>query len=291
MLLSMTGYGRSTKEIGSKTITAELRSLNSKFTDVRLKVPSNFREKEHELRKLISAKVERGKIDLSIEVKSLSGDDGFGLNVPLFKKYHESLSTIADEMGSGKDGIVAAILRIPNVVVSEEGDMDENEWKDVHTTVLEALDNFNSFRLAEGKAMEEDLRLRVENIKTALVEVDPFEKGRVTRLKNRLKQNLEEFMGKENVDENRFEQEVLFYLEKIDITEEKVRLGQHCSFFVEQLDSKATSKGRKLSFIGQEMGREINTLGAKAYSADIQRIVVRMKDDLEKIKEQIANSV
>ena len=291
MLLSMTGYGRSTNTFGSKTITAELRSLNSKFTDVRLKVPSNFREKEHVLRKYISEKVERGKIDLSIEVKSFSGEDGFGLNIPLFKKYHEALSSVAEEMGSGKDGIVAAILRIPNVVVSEEGDIDEKEWKQIQATVKEALDNFNKFRTAEGSAMEEDLRLRVSNIKSALVEVDPFETGRVTRLRNRLKQNLEEFMGKENVDENRFEQEVLFYLEKIDITEEKVRLGQHCSFFLEQLDSKATSKGRKLSFISQEMGREINTLGAKAYSADIQRIVVRMKDDLEKIKEQVANSV
>ena len=139
--------------------------------------------------------------------------------------------------------------------------------------------------------MEEDLRLRVTNIRNSLTDVDPFESGRVDRLRSRLKQNLEEFMGKENVDENRFEQEVLFYLEKIDITEEKVRLEQHCNFFLEQLDSKSTSKGRKLSFISQEMGREINTLGAKAYSADIQRIVVSMKDDLEKIKEQVANSV
>ncbi len=291
MLLSMTGYGRSTKTFGSKTITVELRSLNSKFTDMRLKVPSSFREKEHELRKFITERVERGKIDLSIEIKSLSGEDGFGLNVPLFKKYHEALSTIADELETGKDGLAAAILRIPNVVVSEEGDMNEEEWKQVLLTIDDTFNNFNKFREAEGKAMEEDLRLRVNHIREGLTGIDPFETGRVTRLKNRLKQNLEEFMGKENVDENRFEQEVLFYLEKIDITEEKVRLEQHCSFFLEQLDSKATSKGRKLSFISQEMGREINTLGAKAYSADIQRIVVNMKDELEKIKEQVANSV
>ena len=291
MLLSMTGYGRSTKTFGSKTISVELRSLNSKFTDMRLKVPSNFREKEHELRKFIMEKVERGKIDLSIDVKSLAGDDGFGLNVPLFKKYHETLAAIADEMGSGKDGIAAAILRIPNVVVSQEDDIDENEWKHIKAAIDESLSKFNDFRKAEGGAMEEDLRLRVTNIRNSLTDVDPFESGRVDRLRSRLKQNLEEFMGKENVDENRFEQEVLFYLEKIDITEEKVRLEQHCNFFLEQLDSKSTSKGRKLSFISQEMGREINTLGAKAYSADIQRIVVSMKDDLEKIKEQVANSV
>lgn len=291
MLLSMTGYGRATKTFGSKTITAELRSLNSKFTDLRLKVPSNFREKEHTLRRLLSEKVERGKIDLSIEVKSLGGEDGFGLNLPLFKKYYQEISAVANELEARKDGIIQAILRIPNVIVSEEADINEEEWKAIEDTVREALENFVNFRKAEGKAMESDLRLRVSNIAAALGEVDPFEKNRVDLLRNRLKQNLEEFMGKDNVDENRFEQEVLFYLEKIDITEEKVRLGQHCNFFIEQLDAKRTTKGRKLSFISQEMGREINTLGAKAYSADIQRIVVRMKDDLEKIKEQVANSV
>ncbi len=291
MLLSMTGYGRSTKTFGSKTINVELRSLNSKFTDIRMKIPSNFREKEHPLRKFLTEKVERGKIDLSIEVKSHTGEDGFGLNVPLFKKYYQALSDIADEVGGEKDGIIAAILRVQNVVISEEGDMDEEEWQQIEEALNEALANFNKFRNAEGKAMEKDLRLRVANIHNSLKEVDPFESGRVTRLRNRLKKNLEEFMGKENVDENRFEQEVLFYLEKIDITEEKVRLAQHCDFFLEQMDSNNTSKGRKLSFISQEMGREINTLGAKAYSADIQRIVVKMKDDLEKIKEQVANSV
>ncbi len=256
-----------------------------------MKIPSNFREKEHFLRKFLTEEVERGKIDLSIEVKSLSGDDGFGLNAPLFKKYYQALVGLADEVGGDKDGIIAAILRVPNVIVSEEGDVDEDGWGNIQETIKEALDNFNKFRKAEGMAMEKDLRLRVSNIHDSLKEVDPFETGRVTRLRNRLKKNLEEFMGKENVDENRFEQEVLFYLEKIDITEEKVRLAQHCSFFIEQIDADKTSKGRKLSFISQEMGREINTLGAKAYSVEIQRIVVRMKDDLEKIKEQVANSV
>jgi uncharacterized protein (TIGR00255 family) len=161
----------------------------------------------------------------------------------------------------------------------------------VRKALDEALTNFGQFRKSEGAAMEKDLRFRIENIVTALKEVNPFEEGRVTRLRNRLKQNLEEFLGKDNVDENRFEQEVLFYLEKIDITEEKVRLGQHCKYFLEQLDTKATQKGRKLSFISQEMGREINTLGAKAYSSDIQKFVVQMKDELEKIKEQVANAV
>ncbi|MEZ4959950.1 MAG: YicC/YloC family endoribonuclease [Saprospiraceae bacterium] len=291
MLLSMTGYGRSTNTYDSKTITVELRSLNSKFTDIRLKTPASFREKEHLLRRFITERVERGKIDMTVEVKSMFGDENFGLNVPLFKRYYRELSTISGELGSSTDGLMAAILRIPNVVVTEEGEIDEREWKTIEQTLEEAFTNFDNFRRTEGAAMEEDLRLRSGNILETLKQINPFEEGRVTLLRNRLRQNLEEFMSKENIDENRFEQEVLFYLEKIDITEEKVRLEQHCNFFLEQLDTDVVSKGRTLSFISQEMGREINTLGAKAYSADIQRLVVSMKDDLEKIKEQVANSV
>lgn len=287
----MTGYGRATNTFNSKTITVEVRSLNSKFTDIRLKVPSNYREKEHLLRKILMEKVERGKIDLSLEVKSMLGDDAFGLNAPLFKRYFQELFSLSQELNVESSGLFAAILKIPNVIVTEEHEIDEQEWEAVEKTLQDAFLNFDNFRKSEGTAMEEDLRLRITNIVENLKEINPFEEGRVTLLQNRLRQNLEEFLGKENVDENRFEQEVLFYLEKIDITEEKVRLEQHCNFFLEQLDTNVTSKGRTLSFISQEMGREINTLGAKAYSADIQRIVVRMKDDLEKIKEQVANLV
>ncbi len=287
----MTGYGRATNSFNSKIIMAEVRSLNSKFTDMRVKIPSNLREKEHYFRKLISEKVERGKVDLTIEVKSMQGDDAFGLNVPLFKRYYQELSAIADSMDMPKDGLMGAILRIPSVIMTEEGDIDEAEWKLIEKTLDQALSNFDSFRMAEGAVIEEDMRLRVTNISSALQLVDPFEKERILLLRNRMRQNLEEFMNKENIDENRFEQEVIFYLEKIDITEEKVRLEQHCTYFLEQLASNTVSKGRTLSFISQEMGREINTLGAKAYSADIQKLVVKMKDDLEKIKEQVANAV
>ncbi len=287
----MTGYGRATNTYDSKVIIAEVRSLNSKFTDMRVKIPSNFRDKEHQMRRLISERIERGKIDMTIEVKSMQGDEGFGLNVPLFKRYYKELSALSDEMDMPKDGLMAAILRIPNVIMTEEGDVDEEEWNTVERTLAEALENFDNFRKAEGAVIEEDLRLRVRNIGSALALVDPFEQERILLLKNRMRQNLEEFMNKENIDENRFEQEVIFYLEKIDITEEKVRLEQHCNYFLEQLATNVTSKGRTLSFISQEMGREINTLGAKAYSADIQKLVVKMKDDLEKIKEQVANAV
>lgn len=292
MLLSMTGYGRATKNFGPKTISAEVRSLNSKFTDIRLKIPTNFREKEHAIRRLLNERAERGKIDLTIEVKSLLGDDSYGLNIPLYSKYYKELSALADELNAPKDGLMQAILRIPNVVMTEEDGIDEEEWATVLATLNEALSNFDRFRKSEGAAMEEDLRLRVSNILGYLKNINPHEEGRISLLRNRLRQNLEEFMNKENIDENRFEQEVIFYLEKIDITEEKVRLEQHCAFFLEKLeDEKMTSKGRTLSFISQEMGREINTLGAKAYSADIQRLVVGMKDDLEKIKEMVANLV
>lgn len=291
MLLSMTGYGRATKSLGDKKITVEIRSLNSKFTDVRFRIPTNYREKENDMRRFISDRAKRGKMDVNIDVESTSGDSDFSLNTVLFKKYYAELSKIADELGEDKGDLMAAILRIPNVVGSGDESITDEEWAKLQETVHAALDNFISYRKDEGSVLEKDLRLRVLNIKNALDEVDPFETGRIDRLRTRLRQNLEEFLSKENVDENRFEQEIIFYLEKIDITEEKVRLAQHCKYFLEQLDEKKDMKGRKLSFISQEMGREINTLGAKAYSSDIQKLVVSMKDDLEKIKEQVANAV
>jgi uncharacterized protein (TIGR00255 family) len=288
----MTGYGRASRIFGEKTINVELRSLNSKFTDMRLKIPQSYREKESEFRRIVTEKMERGKIDLLVDVESLTGEEGFALNVPLFKVYYRELSKLSDELSMPKGDIMNAILRLPNVVASSEGAISEKEWEAVMACMSEALEKFNQFRRAEGAAMAEDLRFRIAEIRRALDEVPPFEEDRITRMRQRMWQNLEEFMGKENVDENRYEQEVLFYLEKIDITEEKVRLEQHCIFFMEQLaNGDETQKGRQLSFISQEIGREINTLGAKAYSSDIQRLVVKMKDELEKIKELVANVV
>lgn len=274
-----------------KKITLEIRSLNSKFTDVRFRIPGNYREKENDMRRIISDHAKRGKMDINIDVESMDGDSEFSLNVPLFKKYFTELTKISDEMGAKPGDLMAAILRIPNVVGGGDGAMSKEEWKVLQEILQEALANFTEYREIEGAVLEKDLHLRATNIQTALEQVDPFETGRVDRLRTRLKQNLEEFLGKENVDENRFEQEIIFYLEKIDITEEKVRLAQNCKYFLEELAAKKTQKGRKLSFISQEIGREINTLGAKAYSSDIQKLVVDMKDDLEKIKEQIANAV
>ena len=291
MLLSMTGYGRAVKSYQDKTITIEIRSLNSKFTDLRIKLPQNYKEKEVELRKMVLGRAERGKVDLVIDIKSKEGDDEYSLNMNLFKKYYKELSNLSNELNMPNGDLMQAILKLPNVVNSEVGTIPEEEWQALRDTVSEAVDNFTKFRKDEGAAMEKDLRHRIENITTFLPQLKAFEDERIVKLRQRLQQNLDEYLGRENVDENRFEQEVIFYLEKIDVTEEKVRLEQHCKYFLEQLDGKKVQKGRKLSFITQEMGREINTLGAKAYSSDIQRIVVKMKDDLEKIKEQVANIV
>jgi uncharacterized protein (TIGR00255 family) len=291
MLLSMTGYGRESLPFKDKTITVEIRSLNSKFTDMRLKIPQNYKEKETELRRVVMERVERGKIDMMIEVKSHQGDDEYGLNAALFKKYYRELSKLADELAMPKGDLMTAILRMPNVVATDADEIEEEEWEAVLQALQTTLHHFEKFRLAEGNVIELDMRKRVHCIQHFLSQVDPYETERVSRLRQRLHQNLEEYLGKEKIDENRFEQEILFYLEKIDVTEEKVRLGQHCIYFLEELDKKYAQKGRKLSFISQEMGREINTLGAKAYSSEIQKLVVGMKDELEKIKEQIANTV
>jgi len=291
MLLSMTGFGRATSTINDRTITVEIRSLNSKFTDVRFKMPQAYKEKEHVLRKLIVDKAQRGKIDVTIDLKSLNGDGEYALNQALFTKYYKELHQLSNELAMPQADIMQAILRIPNVVSSAQDAVDDSEWQSVLDTINIALDNFTSFRLEEGSAMEKDCRLRIESITGLLSELEPLESERVTKLRQRINKHMEEYVGKDNIDANRFEQEILYYLEKMDITEEKVRLTQHCKYFMEVLDSKDTIKGRKISFISQEMGREINTLGSKANSSDIQRSVVKMKDELEKIKEQILNTI
>jgi len=290
-MLSMTGYGQASGTYQTKKITIELRSLNSKFTDLRFKMPQNYKEKEHDLRRIISKRAERGKIDVSINVESLEGGDAFSLNKSLFKKYHEELHTLQVELGMDAGDLTQTILRIPNVVVADTNTLEPEEWKVVQEILDEALNAFQKFRKVEGKAMEEDCKVRVQNISEALVKIDPFEEERAGKIKDRMLKNMEEYVGKDNINANRFEQEILYYLEKLDITEEKVRLEQHCKYFIEVVETQKTQKGRKLNFISQEIGREINTLGSKASSSEIQHLVVQMKDELEKIKELVANSV
>lgn len=292
MLHSMTGYGRASKSFGEKTINVELRSLNSKFLDARLRTPITYKEKETQIRKLITDHLHRGKIDLNIEVESLSGEGDFSINKSLFRSYYKELKGLAEELKMGDQEFMQAIIRIPNVVGPVAKGLNDDEWVVAQEAIKEAMAKMNVYRKSEGEVTKTDLSGRVKSIIEALEEVPPLEAERKEKMRQRLKQNLDEGLGSENVDKNRFEQEIIYYIEKIDISEEKMRLAQHCEFFLEQLaDKKNIQKGRKLSFISQEMGREINTLGAKAYSAGLQRLVVKMKDELEKIKEQIANVV
>ena len=211
------------------------------------------------------------------------------INSTLFRRYYQELSKLTSELGIPPGDIVQSLLRLPDVV-SNAGDLvDEEEWKTVLQLIDETMVEFERFRLTEGKSIESDMCQHIGIILDHLGMIPPFEEERISKLRQRIYQNLEDYLGKEKIDENRFEQEILFYLEKMDISEEKLRLGQHCNFFLEELASPATQKGRKLSFITQEIGREINTLGAKSYSSEIQKMVVVMKDELEKIKEQVAN--
>jgi uncharacterized protein (TIGR00255 family) len=232
-----------------------------------------------------------GHCDRVDVVINADGSATVGLNEALFKGYYQALNRLSTQLGAevDKGSLIPAILRIQNVVSGSASDVDEEEWSIVTSTVSRALDALKKFREQEGRVLEVDMCLRVTNIRTLLVETEPFDKERFVRMRERIRNNAEEVFGKDNFDTNRFEQELLYYLEKMDISEEKVRLEQHCKYFLEQVKNDRQSAGRTLNFISQEMGREINTLGAKAYDADLQKLVIQMKDELEKIKEQIAN--
>ena len=289
MIFSMTGYGKALQVFDAYTITCEIRSLNSKQLDLKARIPSAFREYEHEIRRLIEGAVSRGKVDFSFEVEYPEGSRGdLLIDRGLFLTYFRQLESLAEETGLSREHLLGSIVRLPNVVSSGAESATEQEWADARSVIEQALEAFQTFRARDGQPIEADLRLRTGLILRGLSDVEPFEAGRVERVRQRLLQNLEEW-AKAYVDENRLEQELIFYLEKFDLSEEKLRLRQHCAFFLEELAGTEAAKGRKLSFIVQEMGREINTLGSKANAAEIQRIVVGMKDELEKIKEQLAN--
>lgn len=290
MILSMTGFGKAEGEFQNKTITADIKSLNGKTSDIRVKSPNNYRSKEILIRNAVMEKALRGKLDINITVSSEDEGD-YGLNVNLFKKYHRDLISLQNELNYESEDLFSAILRIPNVVNLEEKEIDDAEWNAVLATLDTALNDLNEFRRKEGKALEKDLTDNIEIIQDRLLAIEPYETNRIDKLKTRLQKNLLEFLGSDKVDHNRFEQEVVFYIEKLDINEEKVRLSQHCKYFLEVIHSDEIDVGKKLSFISQEIGREINTLGSKAQDSDIQQLVVQMKEALEQIKEQLANVV
>ncbi len=291
MILSMTGYGKGSSQVNGKQIKIEIKSLNGKSSDIRMRIPNNIKEKELLLRKQILNSAIRGKFDVTLKIGNETGADEYSLNTTLVKKYAKELKELREELGLDDSDILQSIMRIPNVVSPEEGDLEENEWVAIQQATESALEMLKNFRSEEGMVLKTDLGSRVTNIKSYLTGIEPLEKSRIDNVRERMHKNLNQWINEESIDKNRFEQEVIFYLEKLDITEEKVRLSQHCDYFLDTLNSEKIEKGKKLAFISQEMGREINTLGAKAQQSDIQQYVVMMKDELEKIKEQLANII
>ena len=283
MIQSMTGFGKSITQLPSKKVTVEIKSLNSKNLDVNARIPSQYREKELQLRNTISKSLTRGKVDFSLFVEVTGEETTASVNRGVVKNYMQQLKSIVD---GDEIELLKMAVRMPDAVTTEREEIDESEFKAIEAAVLEALEEINQFRTDEGEALEKDLKLRVSNIEALLQEVLRIDPERVEAVKERLRKGVADL--KENVDENRFEQELVYYIEKFDITEEKVRLENHLAYFNESINSQ-DSNGRKLGFISQEMGREINTIGSKSNYAPMQQLVVQMKDELEKIKEQLLN--
>jgi uncharacterized protein (TIGR00255 family) len=287
MIKSMTGFGKAEFEVSNKKITIEIKSLNSKQIDINTRTPALYREKDIIIRKALSEKLIRGKVDLNIYVENLGEESNSKINEPILKGYYNDLSKISTDLKLPVDHTtLQAVMRLPDVVKTEYETLDEQEWETIYSHILSALSDIDDFRTKEGKALEADILGNVKRIHQLLKQIEPFEKQRIDNLKTRLVDSLETL--KQNVDENRFEQELIFYLEKLDINEEKVRLENHCEYFYETAELPISS-GKKLGFISQEIGREINTIGSKANESNIQRLVVQMKDHLERVKEQLLN--
>lgn len=291
MILSMTGYGRATAEYGGVQYTVEIKCLNSKTIDIRTKMPAGFMERELPLRKMVTDGIIRGRVEVNVISDSPSANGEVSLDQEMMGKYIKQLQQVKDTHQLDDADIISAVMRIPNVLVAETHFVSDEEWDVIATAVSEAIAKVNKFRQDEGVSLKEDMVNRVKIINQSIDEITPHEQERIPRIKDRMRKHLEDYKNNDKLDQNRFEQEVLFYLEKIDINEEKVRLGQHCIYFMEELEKQSDQKGKKLNFIAQEMGREINTLGAKAQDSNMQKIVVRMKDELEKVKEQLANTL
>jgi len=289
MIKSMTGYGKSIAETPQKKITVEIKSLNSKQFDLNARLPWLYKEKEAEIRNIISRKLDRGKIDLNISFDVMDSEIIPVINKTVVKNYFNQIKEISAELGTGSDEeLLSTILKLPDAFRTEKPELPEDEWILVSEKIDESIKHLDDYRTEEGRALEYDLTGCIGRILGFLDEIKNFEAERITRVREKLITSLNESLGKENVDMNRFEQELIFYLEKMDINEEKVRLRKHCEYFMEKIGSPPPN-GKLLSFISQEIGREINTIGSKANDASIQKLVVMMKDDLEKIKEQTLN--
>jgi uncharacterized protein (TIGR00255 family) len=287
MLRSMTGFGKAEGIVGKRKYTVEVRSLNSKQLDLNLRIPSMFREKELDLRSWLSDRLQRGKADLLVYYESLEVEKRMTLNIPLIEAYYHDLKAMSDRVGMPDPDFLNSIMRIPDVLKQENSELDENEWKGLMKIVEEAYKKFDSYRTIEGEKLAQDFDLRVDLIRQTRVALQEPIKARNEKVREKLRNNLEELIPADKVDQNRFEQELIYYLERLDISEENQRLETNCQHFEEELKGEAS--GKKLGFISQEIGREINTIGSKANDAEMQRLVVVMKDELEKIKEQINN--
>jgi len=285
----MTGYGVDTQENEKVKYTVEIKSLNSKFLELSIRLPKAVSDRELTLRSECNKLIERGKVNIFISAEYTDQTaKASSINGELLKKYYVQLQEIARQVGDTQASLFDLALNMPEVIATNEDEVDEEEGKVLLAAFYQAVEKFNLFRIDEGKVLKADLENRVKLILDFLTEVEQVEGDRIPLIRERLANYMDAAVGKENIDKNRFEQEIIFYIDKLDITEEKVRLRSHCNYFLEALNA-ADSNGKKLGFISQEMGREINTLGSKANNAHIQQIVVRMKEELEKIKEQLLN--
>lgn len=290
MIRSMTGFGKTEFEVGNKKITLEIKSLNSKQLDINTRIPAMYREKDIEIRRLMSEMLTRGKVDFALYLDNLGAESTSRINSAIVKDYYRQLSDVYQELGLEVNGtIMESILRLPETVKMVYDELDESEWLVVRENLIKTLEELNRFRDQEGLALKTDIVANIANILDLLKQVEPFENQRMENVKVKITDSLDALQLNGNVDKNRFEQELIYYMEKLDINEEKVRLANHCSYFTETMMDESEPSGRKLGFIAQEIGREINTLGSKANESNLQRIVVQMKDNLEKIKEQVLN--
>ena len=289
MLKSMTGFGKAVCQHKTKKFTIEIKSLNSKQLDLNTKIPNYYKEKELKIRTFLANNLSRGKVEIFMYYDLIDVENKNTLNKEIIKDYYRQLKTINDELGfTASPELLLSVLRYPDTLKVEHAEIDDEEWKKVEAAIHDAVKQLIAFRDQEGAALEKDISSRISMIENLLIEVEKFDSDRIKHIKERLHNNLEEFIGVDKIDKNRFEQEIIYYIEKFDITEEKVRLKNHCKYFFETLNESDTL-GKKLGFIAQEIGREINTIGSKANNSDVQQIVVKMKDELEKIKEQLMN--
>lgn len=288
MILSMTGFGKAIGQYGNKKLIVEIKSLNSKQTDLTVRMPTLYKEKEMVMRTLLYDKLGRGKIEFNLYVENNGAESNYTINKDLALNYFTNLKALADEIGESERSYLSTLIKLPEVVRAEREEMNEEEWSYIEKLTHEACDHLTDFRRQEGEKLYKDFTARIDGILEHFETVKAHETERVDSVRQRISKALEDNVSSDKIDKNRQEQELIYYIEKLDITEEKVRLKAHCEYFMETLNT-GDSQGKKLGFITQEIGREINTIGSKAYHAPIQKAVVQMKDELEKIKEQVLN--